>query len=237
MEDCWAQQSFPRTCVAQTPDLVAPEMSPKTPMQHRQASVLLQLPWQWLGPSLSWTPRLPDLPDMHPTELEPSTTAGAAEASLAQAWPPLQLELSECLVPGQTGPASLAGAFLMRLILHSLIIQTSVSWVLVLIQPESAFGGVSLHSFCGLSARDPFSSRFGSQAEAPLGTRSLLPGEAQLMQCDLGVTCGWRRVCSLRGLGWSWPCPSLPTVLPLTAGSPLREQWGPLPPHHVSCHL
>ena len=55
---------------AQTPDRVAPEMSPKTSMQHRQASVLLQLPWQWLGPSLIWTPGLPDLPDMRPTELE-----------------------------------------------------------------------------------------------------------------------------------------------------------------------
>lgn len=40
----------------------------------------------------------------------------------SQAWPPLQLELSECLVPGQTGPAPLQ-AFLMCLILHSLIIQ------------------------------------------------------------------------------------------------------------------
>lgn len=128
MDDCWAWWSFPRTCVAQILDHVAPEMSPKTPMQHRQASVLLQLPWQWLGPSLSWTPGLPDLQDMRPTKLESCMTAGAAEASLAQAWPPLQLELSECLVPGQTGPAPLR-AFLMCLILHSLIIQTSVSWV------------------------------------------------------------------------------------------------------------
>lgn len=213
MDDCWAWWSFPRTCVAQTPDHGAPEMSPETPMRHGQASVLPQLPWQWLGPSLSWAPGLPDLQDMRPAKLESCTTTGAAEASLAQAWPPLQLELSECLLPGQTGPTPLR-AFLMCLILHSLIIQTSVSWVWVLIQPEPAFGGVSLLSFCGLPARDSFSRWFGSQAEAPVGTRSLLPGEARMMQGDLGVTCGWRRVCSLRGLGWAWPCPSLPTALP-----------------------
>lgn len=170
---------------------------------------------------------------MRPTKLESCTTAGAAGASLAQAWPPLQLELSECLVPGQTGPAPLQ-AFLMCLILHSLIIQTSVSWVWVLIQPEPAFGGVSLHSFCGLPARDSFSHWFGSQAEAPVGTRSLLPGEARMMQGDLGVTCGWRRVCSLRGLGWAWPCPSLPTALPLTAGLTSQRTVGSSL-HHVMC--
>ena len=234
MEDHWALWSLRRTCVAQTLVRVTPEMSPKTSMQHRPASVLLLLP------SSGWGPASAGL-----LGFQTFRTCAPQNWSLPRPLEPLK---PAWLRPGRPSSWSCLSAWCLdrpvllptitlglpyALILHSLIIQTSVSWVLLLIQPESAFGGVRLHSFCGLQAGDSFSHRSGSQARAPAGTRSLLPGEAQMMQGDLGVTCGWRHFCSLRGLGWTWLCPSLP---PLMAGLTFQRAAGSSP-RHVLCPL
>lgn len=174
MDDHWARWSLRRTCVAQTPDRVTPEISPKTSMQHRPASVLLWLPGSGWGPASA---RL--------LGFQTFRTCAPQDWSLPR---PLELLRPAWLRPGRPSSWSCLSAWCpdravllpttalglpYALILHSLIIQISVSWVLLLIQPESAFGGVSLHSFCGLPARDSFSHRFGSLKQEPQRVPSL----------------------------------------------------------------
>ena len=77
-------------------------------MRQGPASLLPQLPWQWVEPHLSLPPGLPGLPDQCPTELELSTTS----------WPPLRVALAPAgpppkwnWPPWRAGPAAPQAAF------------------------------------------------------------------------------------------------------------------------------